>query len=205
MKKLSLFVLCVWFFFSGSIAGAALLDLRILVNDPQYLDEPNNTVPNNLTSVFEHSITIREDSSYGWWSIYLVDDSFFVPDDAFSLEFDYLLTLGAGDYDWLVFSINGNYFTEIGYNNSQGGGLHSVSGHATIDLTSFSSTTIRMVFGLEADGWDDLALGSSATFSNVELNQGEIPTLSEWGMIFLCLLLSVISYFKLSRHRREGF
>ncbi len=202
MKKISFFVLCVWFFFSGSLAGAALLDLRILVNDPQYLDEPNNTVPNNLTSVFEHSMTIHEDSSHGWWSIYLVDDSFFVPENAFSLEFDYLLTLEPGDYDWLVFSINGEYFTEIGYDNSQGTEAHTVSGHATIDLTSFSGTTIRMVFGLEADGWDDLALGSSATFSNVEV-KGAIPTLSEWGMIILCLLLSVVSFLNLGRRQNQ--
>ena len=203
MKKIYLLILCLCFFASGSIANAALLDLRILVTDPQYLDEPNNTVVNNLTSVFEHSITIREDDSHGWWSIYLVDDSFFVPENAFSLEFDYLLTVGPGDYDWLVFSINGEYFTEIGYDNSQGSTSHSISGHATIDLTSFNSTTIRMVFGLEADGWDDLALGSSATFSNVELNLKDIPTLSEWGMIILCLMLSVISCLNVSRRQNQ--
>ena len=164
------FLLCLCFLFFSGIASAAPLDLSTFSKDPEYLDPPANTVPNDNIIVDEAAgtITFIEDDTGGWWSLYFYDDNFYVDPLATVLSFDYSLTLGAGDYDWLVAIVEYNYEVEIGYDNTLGTGDHNITGSAIIDLSGYRGQTISLAFGLEAD-FDDWAYTSRATISNTDL------------------------------------
>lgn len=174
-------------------AAPSPMDLSGFVEDPSFLDEPGSDVPNTLTTVFDNNITIQEDDTYGWWSIYVANDSFQVQDwdEGLMLTFDYTLVLGVGDYDWLTLTFDDIYLLEVGYDNSLSSESYTLSGHASIDITSYSGMFVSVAFGLEADGWEDDALTASAQFTNIEVQP--IPTLSEWGMIIMTLVMAGLS------------
>jgi hypothetical protein len=190
------------FILAGTPALADSIDLGGFSPDPLFLDEPGTTLPNTLVDVSDGTITIHEDDTMGWWSIYYADDAFLVPEGALTLEFDYTLFLGAGDYDWLVLTIDDSYLTEVGFDNSGSGSPLSLTGHVSLDISSYGGTFVSLVFGLEADGTGDEALTSSAQFSEIDIQTpAAIPTLNEWGMILMAAVMALLT---LRAVRRRG-
>ncbi|MFH1153808.1 MAG: IPTL-CTERM sorting domain-containing protein [Pseudomonadota bacterium] len=186
-------VFAILIFIIAAPAGAEPLDLGGFAPDPISLDYPGTSIGNTLATISLDSIIIHEDASHGWWSIYVANDSLQVPAGSpLFLQFDYSLVLGPWDYDWLVFTIDDVYLLEVEGNNSLSGSPLTVTGHASIDMAGYSGSFISMAFGIEAD-WEDSALTSLATFSNIRVGAADIPTVNEWGMILLAGALVFLS------------
>ncbi len=150
MKRTFMFLLVFFsFLYLVNIAFADPVDLSTFVGEP---DDPT------IVDIRSDTITFYESTDYGY--LYAANDSFFVPDNALTLSYEYSLVPGLDDYDWLVLQIDGAYEMEIGYS---GAGTYS------IDMTPYLGQTIRLAFGLEYDSWDDWGFDSTGTISNIDL------------------------------------
>ncbi|MEW5800482.1 MAG: PEP-CTERM sorting domain-containing protein [bacterium] len=110
-------------------------------------------------------ITFTEDPLLS--SIWFYNDSFLVPNDAVSLSFDYSLTIGALNNDYLVAVINStDYAMEIGGHNSSDTDAMTLAGYYEIDFNSYRGQTISLAFGLESN---DFSPQSTAVIQNLDL------------------------------------
>lgn len=139
--------------------------------------------------------TVTMDESSGYWGSYFFDDFFSVADNALSLSFDYSLTSGDDDIDWLVMIVDYTSY-ELEITGTQ-------SGSFNFDLTSFQGSTISLAFGLEPDTYD-YDFCSIATFSNFDItysdNQASDPVPEPATMILLGSGLVGLAGFSRKKH-----
>jgi len=102
--------------------------------------------------------------------MYFFNASFYVDPLATYLTFNYEMTLGEFDDDYLVACRDANNDGQIDYFDDEYfmeiGSSDSLSGTFSIDLSGFRSQTLWLGFGLESNDWE---ANTIATISNIDL------------------------------------
>ena len=156
MEKLATSLMAGIIVFSGiNLAQADPLDLSTFTPDS--------------SAVVSDGSTVTFEELDGMWSRYFADDNFYITTDAQSLSFDYELTLGPDNEDFLVCIVDFiDYELEIGDWNKSMNDSVTFTGNYTLDLTAYQGQTISLAFGLES-GWNDYLQDSVGSFSNFDL------------------------------------
>lgn len=138
--------------------------------------DPNDA---SIVDIGSDTITFYENIDYGY--IYAADDAFMVADDATELTFDYELSPGVDDWDWLVAIFDYNYAMEI---------EQSGTGSWSIDMTPYQGQTISLAFGLEFDFDNDWGYDSVGTISNLNMavSSASVPEPSTFVLFGLGIL-----------------
>ena len=112
------------------------------------------------------SATFYEDSIA---PISLENERFFIPSDALTLSFDYMLVVAADNVDYFDFYIE---LDDSGYNKLafwDGGAEGTYTDTFSYDLTDLRGNTVPVIFDLMYD-WPDSRYDSVLTISNVKIN-----------------------------------
>lgn len=155
MKKLLLSIFIAGLLVIGAVGSVQAIPL----------DLDTFTIDGDVT-VTGGVVTIDESS--GLWSSYFYNDNFFVEADALSLSFDYELSSGIDDIDWLAIQVDYVYDLLV---------TVPITDTYTLDLTAYQNSYISLTLGLEADSLD-WGYDSVATFSNFDLvsaNNSQTP------------------------------
>jgi hypothetical protein len=137
-----------------------------------------------------NTASLIEDNFFSFVSLEKL--SFYVPSGSERLEVAYTLHVADSNEDY--FDV---YFGDLSSPVfSDGGAPGDYSGYLTVDLASFSNTTVPLVFAL-ASGFVDAGTGSSLQLTSAQIvSASAVP---EGGMTLGYLLLSLLSIERLRR------
>jgi hypothetical protein len=173
-------ILCLLLSFYGSV-GFANTILRV-----EFETDSSVAIPDNNTIVFTES--------QNFVSLFCWNNSFFVPNNAETLSFDWEVVLGSDDDyltfiddDYLTFIIDtdGNLTNEIHEafpadppTDPKAGDV--ISDHFSIPLTPYRGQYVYMEWGFnEGRLGENAPAGSTATISNIELSTEDVSPVPE--------------------------
>lgn len=176
-----------------------------------------NTILGVETFETDSSVTIPSDNtiefieSADFISLFCWNDSFFVPNNAGTISFDWEIVRGSVDDDYLTFilvirddditnEIHEMFPTNPPTDPKEG---DVISDHFFMPLTLYRGQYVYMEWGFnEGRLGNNTAAGSIGTISNIKLSTpASIPTMNEWGMILMSLVLAGSAFWMIRRRQ----